>query len=228
MLLSSPKNLEIKIYKTIILPVVLYGCETWSLTLSKEQRLRVFDNRILRQIFWFKNDENAESRRLYKEELNSLYPSPNISRVIKSIRLRWANYVASMELGRSVFINKRPLGRSSRRWGDNIRMDLKERKQMSVRGTGLFRLGIGIIGNPCECGIEPPGFLVQSGTLRSNEGKWTRTMIMEEAIIKANFPSMMNRLRQNILIFLESITLVTGKKKSFFTDFALSIIQRTV
>ena len=86
-LLSSrllSKNLKIKIHKTIILPVVLYGCETWSLTLREESRLRVFENRILRRIFGPKRDENGEWRRLHNEELNSLYRSLNIVRVIKS------------------------------------------------------------------------------------------------------------------------------------------------
>ena len=80
-LLSSrllSKNLKIKIYKTIILPVVLYGCETWSLTLREEYRLRVFENRILRRIFGPKRAENGEWRSLYNEELHSLYRSPNI------------------------------------------------------------------------------------------------------------------------------------------------------
>ena len=67
------KNLKIKIYKTIILPVVLYGCETWSVTLREESRLREFENRILRRIFPPKRDENGEWRRLHNEELNSLY-----------------------------------------------------------------------------------------------------------------------------------------------------------
>ena len=97
------KNLNIKIYKTAILPVVLYGCETWSLTLREEKRLRVFENRILRRIFRPKRDENGEWRRLHNEELHSLYRSPNIVRVIKSRRLRWAGHVARMEEGRSAF-----------------------------------------------------------------------------------------------------------------------------
>ena len=69
---------NIKIYKTIMLPVVLYGCETWSLTLREESRLRVFENRILRRIFGPKSDENGEWRRLHNEELHSFYRSPNI------------------------------------------------------------------------------------------------------------------------------------------------------
>ena len=81
-------NLKIKINKTIILPVVLYGCETWSLALREKYRLRVFENKILRRIIGPKRDENVEWRRLHNEELLSLYRSPNIVRVIKSRRLR--------------------------------------------------------------------------------------------------------------------------------------------
>ena len=95
--------MKIKIYKTTILPVVLYGCETWSLTLKEESMLRVFESRILRRIFGPKRDENGEWRRLYNEELHSLYSSPNIVRVINSRRLRWAGHVARMEEGRSAF-----------------------------------------------------------------------------------------------------------------------------
>ena len=91
-------NLKIKIYKTI-LSVVLYGCETWSLTLMEELRLRVFENRILRRIFGPKGDANEEWRRLYNEELHSLYRSPNIVRLIKSRKLRWTGHVARMEKG---------------------------------------------------------------------------------------------------------------------------------
>jgi hypothetical protein len=91
------KKTKIKIYRTIILPVVLYGCETWSLTLREEHELRVFENRVLRRIFGPKRDEvTGELRRLYKEELNDLYSSPNIIRVIKSRRRRWAGLVARM------------------------------------------------------------------------------------------------------------------------------------
>jgi hypothetical protein len=84
------KNIKTKIYRTIILPVVLYGCETWSLTLKEEHSLRVFENRALRRIFGLNRDEVAgEWRKLHNEELHGLY-SPNIVRVIKSIRIRWA------------------------------------------------------------------------------------------------------------------------------------------
>jgi len=125
-------KVRIKIYRTIILPVVLYGCETWSLTLRKERKLRVFENTVLRRIFGPRRDEvTGEWRRLHKEELNYLYPSPNIVRVIKSRRMRWAGHVARMGEERvvnRVLVEKpggmRPLGRPRSRWVDNIRMDL--------------------------------------------------------------------------------------------------------
>ena len=128
------KSLKIKIYRTIILPVVLYGCETWSLTLREERKLRVFENRVLRKIFGPKRDEvTGEWRKLHNKELNNLYSSPNIVRVIKSRRMRWAGHVARMVEGRGVYrvlVRKpegtRPLVRSRHRREDNIRMDLRE------------------------------------------------------------------------------------------------------
>jgi len=91
------KNLKIKIYRTIILPVVLYGFETWSLKLWEERKLRVFENMVLRRIFGHRKDEvTGEWRRLHNEELNDLYSSPNIVRVIKSRIIRWAGHVARM------------------------------------------------------------------------------------------------------------------------------------
>ena len=127
------KNLKLKIYRTIILPVVLYGCETWSLTLREERKLRMFENMVLR-IFGPRSDEvKGEWRRLHNEELNDLYSSPNIVRVIKSIRIRWAGHVAriSEERGVSrVLVGKSegrsPLGRPRRRWVDNVMIELQE------------------------------------------------------------------------------------------------------
>jgi hypothetical protein len=115
---------------------VLYGCETWSLTLREERRLRVFENRNLGRIFGPKRDENGEWRRLHNEELHSLYRSPNIVRVIKSRRLRWAGHVARMEEERSAFkiftctragVRGRPIlewilkkiGSNTRKWVDS-------------------------------------------------------------------------------------------------------------
>jgi len=93
------KNLKIKIYRTKILPV-LYGCQNWSLTLREERRLRMFEYRVLRRIFWPKRDEVTEEwRKLHNEELNDLYSSPNIVRVIKAKRMRWAGHVARMGVG---------------------------------------------------------------------------------------------------------------------------------
>jgi hypothetical protein len=128
------KNLNIKIYRTVILPVVLYGCETWSLTLREERRLRALENRVLRRIFWSKRDEVREEwRKVHNEELNDLYCSPNIVRVIRSRRMRWAGHVVRMWERRgvySVLVGKpegtRPFGRPRCRWEDNIKTDLQE------------------------------------------------------------------------------------------------------
>jgi hypothetical protein len=77
--------------------MVLYGCETWSLTLREEHRLRVFENRVLRRIFGLKRHEVAGGwRKLHNEELRNLFSSPNIIRMIKSRRIRWAGHVARM------------------------------------------------------------------------------------------------------------------------------------
>jgi hypothetical protein len=91
------KNTKIRVYRTIILPVVLYGFESWSLTLREEQRLRAFENRVLRRIFGPKRDKvTGEWRRLHNKDLNDLYSSPNIIGVTKSRRMRWAGHIAHM------------------------------------------------------------------------------------------------------------------------------------
>jgi hypothetical protein len=97
-LLSSrllSRNVKVKIYKTIILPVALYGCETLSLKLREEHRLSVFENRVLRRTFGPNRDEvTGERKKLHNEEHHTLFSSPNIIRRIKSRRMRWAGHVA--------------------------------------------------------------------------------------------------------------------------------------
>jgi hypothetical protein len=121
-----------KYYKVFILPVVLCGCENWSLILREQYGLRIFENRLLSRIFGPKRDEVIrEWRRLHNKELYALYSSPDIIRVIKLRRLRWAGHIASMgkKRGASRILlgqpnGRRPLGRSRRRWEDNIKTDL--------------------------------------------------------------------------------------------------------
>jgi hypothetical protein len=89
------KNVKVRIYKTIILPVVLCGCETWSLTVREEHKLRAFENRVLRRIFGPKRDGVMGGwRKLHNKELHNLYSLPIIIRIIKSRRMRWAGHVA--------------------------------------------------------------------------------------------------------------------------------------
>jgi len=102
--------------------------------LREERKLRVFENMVLRRIFGPRRDEvTGEWRILHNEEINDLYSSPNIVRVIKSRRMRWAGHVARMGEERGAYRvlvgkpeGRRPLGRPSYRWVDNIRMDLQE------------------------------------------------------------------------------------------------------
>jgi hypothetical protein len=125
------KNLKIRIYKTIILPVVLYGCENW--------------NRVLRRTFGARRDEvTGEWRKLHNEELRDLYSSLSISRIIKARKMSWAGHVARMGEKRNGYrllvgkpAGKRPLGRPRRRWLDNIRMDLVEVRWGDVDWIGV-------------------------------------------------------------------------------------------
>jgi hypothetical protein len=141
-LLSS--NVKVKIYKTIIQPVVLYGCETWSLTIREEHRLTVFENRVLRRIFGPKEDEvTGEWRKLHNEEVHNLYSSLNI-RQVKSRQMRWAGHLARMGEDRKMYKvlvgkpeGRRPLERPRHRWEDGVRMDLRE---IGLEGVDWIRL----------------------------------------------------------------------------------------
>jgi hypothetical protein len=127
------RNLKVKLYKTIILAVVLYGCETRSLALREEHRLRVFKNRVLRRIFGPKRDEvTGKWRKLHNGELHNLYSSPDIIRQIKLRRMKWAGHVERMGERTNLYRvlmgkpeGKRPLERPRHRWEDGIKMDLR-------------------------------------------------------------------------------------------------------
>jgi len=141
---------NIKINRTIILPVVLYGCETWLLTLREERRLRVFENRVLRTIFGPKGDEVTGEWPKLHNELNDLYSSPNTVQVINSRRLRCAGHVAHMEKRRGIYRilvgkpeGKSPPGRPRHRWENNIKMDLQEEGCGAWTGSSWLRTGTG-------------------------------------------------------------------------------------
>jgi hypothetical protein len=139
------KTWKIKIYRTIILPVVLYGHETWSLTLREEGRLRVFENSVLRRICGPKRNELTEKwRKLHNDELNELYSSPNIFLVIKSRKMRWVGHVACVAERSGIYRvllrkleGKRPLERPRHRWEDYMKMDLQE---VGCGGMGWIKL----------------------------------------------------------------------------------------
>jgi hypothetical protein len=143
------KILKIKIYKTVILSDVLYGCETWSLTLREEHRLRVFENRELRRIFGPKREEEGSWRKLHNDELHNLYSSPNIVRMIKSRMVSLAGHVARMGEGRGVHRfsvgrtdGRKPLRRPRRRWEDNIKLDLRE---VGMLGANWIQLALNMV-----------------------------------------------------------------------------------
>jgi hypothetical protein len=101
---SLSKNVKTKIYRTIILPVVLCGCDTWLLTLREECMLRIFENRVLRRIYGPRRDEVTEKCRiLHNKELYALYSSTNTIWVIKSRRLRWTEHVTHMRESRGAY-----------------------------------------------------------------------------------------------------------------------------
>jgi hypothetical protein len=115
--------------------------------LREEHRLRVFENRVFRRIFRPKREVDGSWRKLHNDELHNLYSSPNILRVIKSRRLRWAGHVARMGERRGVYRvlvgrpeGKRPLGRPRLRWEDNIKTDLRE---IEIEGGKLDSAGSG-------------------------------------------------------------------------------------
>ena len=154
-LLSSSllsKNLKIKVYRTITLAVVLYGCEMWSLTPREERRLRVFQNRVLRRLIGSKGDNViGECRKLHNEELNDLHSSPSVVRVVKARRIKWMGYVMHMGERKGIYRisvgrteGKRPLGRPRHRWEDLILRVIFRNWEVGVwTGSSWLRIGTG-------------------------------------------------------------------------------------
>jgi hypothetical protein len=136
-------NLKVKIYKTTILPVIMYGCETWCQTLREEHRLMVFENRVLRRIFGPKRDEvTGEWRMLHSGKLHNLCSSSEIIGQIKSRKMRCVGHMAHMGDGRdmyTVLVGKPEGKRPWHRWEDGAKIDLRE----SGWGGG--------------CGVDSPG-----------------------------------------------------------------------
>jgi hypothetical protein len=148
---SLSKSVNIKIYRNKILPVGLYGCESWSLTLREECRLRVFENRVLRRIFGPEMDEVTRTwRRLHSKELNALYSSPNSIQAIKPRTLGWTGRVTRMGESRGAYRvlagkpeRRRPLGRLRHRWENNIKMVLRKLELEAQTGSIWLRIGTG-------------------------------------------------------------------------------------
>jgi hypothetical protein len=140
------KNLKIKIYRTIILSVVLYGYETWSVTLWEERRLRLCENKVLRRVFGSKRDDvTGEWKKLQKEKLNDLYLSPNTLRVFKSRRMIWAGHVARMDEVK--YMHRVLVGETEEKvhWGDP---DVEGRIILSwISGTGMGSWGLDRVGS---------------------------------------------------------------------------------
>jgi hypothetical protein len=131
--------------------------------LREEHRLRVFENRVLRRIFGPKREEDGSWRKLHNDELHSLYSSPNILRVIKSRRMRWAGHVARIGEGRGVYRvlvgrleRKRPMGRPRRRWESNIKLDIRK-SVMDGEKLDSAVSGWGPVASFCEHGNDPSG-----------------------------------------------------------------------
>jgi hypothetical protein len=138
-------------YTVIILPVVLYGCETWSLILREEHSLRVFENRVMKRIFGPKRDEvTGQWRKLHNGDLHNLYSSPDTIWQDKSRRMRWAGHVARVGEGRNVYRvlvgkpkGKRILERPRHRWKNGIKMYLQHIGWEDVEWIQLVRVGAG-------------------------------------------------------------------------------------
>jgi hypothetical protein len=159
------QSIQIKIYRVIILPVVLFVCGTCSLTLREERRLRVFENRVLRRIFAPNRDElTGEWRKLHNEELYDLKSSPIIVWVFKPRRMRRVGHVARMGDRRGEYRvlvgkskRKRPLRRPRLRWEDNIKMDRQEVRWVGMEWIDLAQNRDRQVAGNCKCGDEPSG-----------------------------------------------------------------------
>jgi hypothetical protein len=136
-------------YRTVILPVVLCGCEAWSLTLTEEHRLRMFENRVLKKIFGPNREEvTGEWGKLHNEELCHLYSSPNMMLVSNSRRMRWTGHMARMGERRGAYrvlmgrpVGRRPLERPRNRGEAILKWIFKKQNERTWTRSNWFRIG---------------------------------------------------------------------------------------
>jgi hypothetical protein len=140
------KKSKLKLYWTLIRPIVTYACETWVLKANSIQKLMIFERKILRKIFGATKEVNGLWRIKTNDELDELKKRKNIIRFIKSQRLKWLSHVERMPIEKEVTrmykwkpLASRPKGRPKNRWDNDVRMDLQKMKIKNWKRSLLDR-----------------------------------------------------------------------------------------